>query len=148
MITFSVATLADVDTLEQIETACFADPWNEGMLASELQMKDSRYVLMKEDDCIVGYYSYTHIVDEAHILNVAVLPDYQGRGLGKMLMRHLLDNLPADVRAVTLEVREGNTRAIRLYEGCGFVCAGVRRQYYMDKENALIYWLVKGDRVC
>lgn len=148
MIAFAVAGLADVDKLEYIEQSCFADPWNESMLTDELRMKDSRYVLMYEDNRAIGYYSYTHIVDEAHILNVAVLPDVQGRGLGKMLMRHLLDTLPPDVRAVTLEVREGNGRAIRLYEGCGFVCAGVRKQYYPDKENALIYWLVKGEQDC
>ena len=143
MISFRQATVEDLDTLVEIEQACFHDPWNDSMLKEELSVKDSTYVLMLLDDVVVGYYSYMHVIDEVHIMNVAILPPYQGQGLGKIMMRHLLDGVPADTVGITLEVRDGNKRAIALYEGCGFVLAGKRPGYYLDKEDARIYWLKK-----
>ena len=144
-VTFRPAALADVPLLAAIETACFADPWNDEMLATELGVSASVYRIMMLDDVPVGYYAYMHILDEAHILNVAVLPAYQGRGLGRQMMQHLLFTLPADVVAATLEVRVGNTRARHLYAAMGFRLVGVRPGYYMDKEDAAIYWWAKGD---
>ncbi len=143
MISYRPATLDDLGILSTIEKACFADPWNDLMLQEELSVPGSVYTLMLEDEVVVGYYSYMHIIDEAHILNVAILPAYQGRGLGKQMMRHLIDTLPSDVKGVTLEVRDGNKRAIALYEGCGFAFAGKRPGYYLNKEDARIYWLKK-----
>ncbi len=144
MTDFRPATLADVAVLRHIETSCFSDPWTEDMLESEIEMPHSRYVVMLQDGTVAGYYAYMHVLDEVHILNVAVLPGFQGRGLGRILMRHLLSNLPDGVVGVTLEVRVGNTRAIRLYESLGFVRQGLRKGYYAG-EDAAIYWLTEGD---
>ena len=139
-IEFRQAVRGDLEELRRIEEACFCDPWTEDMLEEELRTPHSKYALMIVDGEVAGYYSYKHILDEAHILNVAVLPAYQGRGLGSRMMAHLLADLPEDVAAVTLEVREGNAVARHLYEKCGFVAAGIRPKYYMDGENAVIYW--------
>lgn len=144
MIDFRPATTEDLDAMGRIEQACFADPWTDDMLSSELQMPDSHYVMMEEQGAVVGYYAYMHVLDEVHILNVAILPDYQGRGLGRLMMEHLLAHIPADTVGVTLEVRVSNTRARRLYESVGFHCVGVRKGYYMDKEDAAIYWRTEG----
>ena len=144
MVEFRRAVPADLDLLLRVEAACFKDPWDEDMLATEIATPHSTYMLMFEDDRFVGYYSYMHILDEVHILNVAVLPDSQGRGLGRQMMRHLVEHVPEDTRAITLEVRVGNTRARRLYESMGFVCVGVRPGYYLDKEDAAIYWRTEG----
>lgn len=143
MISFRPATIEDIDALTAIEQACFKDPWSDLMLKEELASPDCVYMLMLSDDEVVGYYSYMHVIDEAHIMNVAILPPYQGQGLGKIMMRHLLGNVPPDTVGITLEVRDGNKRAIALYEGCGFLLAGKRPGYYMDKEDARIYWLKK-----
>jgi ribosomal-protein-alanine N-acetyltransferase len=127
-----------------IELRCFRDPWTEDMLESEINMPDSRYILLMADGKTVGYYAYMHIIDEVHILNVAVLPEYQGRGLGSRMMAHLMSTLPEGTVGATLEVRASNERARHLYEKCGFVAAGVRPHYYMDGEDAVIYWLTEG----
>ena len=145
MIEFRTAAEADLPLLERIELACFHDPWSADMLLEELRMSMSNYQLMFEDGELVGYYAYMHILDEAHILNVAVLPDKEGRGLGRLMMQHLLSTLPEDIVAVTLEVRRSNERAIRLYERAGFLFAGIRKGYYMDGEDACIYWWRKGE---
>ena len=136
---------ADLASLVAIENACFHDPWNQEMLSTELAAPHAHYWLQQVDGRVSGYYSYMHILDEAHIMNVAVLPCFQGRGLGRDMMSHLMSNLPADVLAVTLEVRRGNAVARHLYESVGFVLAGYRTGYYMDKEDAAIYWWTKGD---
>ena len=142
---FKAAQLDDLEILEMIERECFHDPWNEAMLGSELNMPHSKYLILTDGENVFGYLSYLHILDELHIMNVAVLPDYQGRGYGKMMVKKIIDDAKAlDANAITLEVRESNIRAQKLYENLGFVCAGTRPHYYMDKENALIYWLELG----
>jgi ribosomal-protein-alanine N-acetyltransferase len=82
------------------------------------------------------------IVDEAHVTNVAIHPDFRGQGLGEQLM-HELGRVAAymGMRAMTLEVRVSNVRAIRLYTKMGFEEAGVRKGYYSDNgEDALVMW--------
>ena len=112
------------------------------MILSEMREPISRFSVATISEKVVGYYGFLHILDELHILNVAVDPDYRGKGLGKKLMAHLIaQGRVLAARAITLEVRESNLTAIRLYEGAGFELAGVRPHYYTDKENALIYWL-------
>lgn len=145
MTEFRPATLSDVDALRHIELACFADPWTEDMLESEIEMPHSTYTVLLEDGQIAGYYAYMHVLDEVHILNVAVLPQYQGRGLGRSMMRHLLQSVPAGTVGVTLEVRVSNTRARNLYESFGFRLSGVRKGYYGGTEDAAIYWLTEGE---
>jgi len=145
VISFRQATKEDLSDLVQIELACFDDPWNAEMLESELDMPDSFYYLMEEDGEVAGYYAYMHVLDEVHILNVAVLPVLQGRGLGSRMMEEMLAHLPEGTVAVTLEVRVGNAVARRLYEKYGFKSAGVRPGYYMDGEDAVIYWRTEGE---
>lgn len=138
------AKIEDCPLLEQIEKACFKDPWNVGMLESEVVSDMTTYNLFLCDETVVGYYSYLHIFDEAHIMNVAILPEYQGLGYGNAMMKSLLD-LTAEqgLPNVTLEVRKSNVKAINLYEKHGFNLVGVRSKYYMDGEDALIYWLYR-----
>lgn len=135
------ATLDDIPFLERVENECFPDPWNFNMLESEIRANNATYSIFLLDEKPIGYYSYIHIFDEAHILNIAILPEYQGNGYGRVLMEHLmLQTLSEGLENVTLEVRKGNGRAIGLYEKFGFKCVGIRPKYYMDGEDALIFW--------
>ncbi len=139
---FRSAVPDDLEILEIIERECFRDPWNAEMLFSELNMPRATYELLTDGESVFGYLSYLHILDELHIMNIAVLPDYQGMGYGKLMVKKIITDAKAKkATAITLEVRESNYRAQRMYEGLGFFCAGTRPNYYMDKENALIYWL-------
>lgn len=70
-------------------------------------------------------------LDEAHVLNLCVDPDYQGKGIGRMLMKHLLNEARnGGATIMLLEVRKTNTVALRLYRDLGFVRIGLRRGYY------------------
>ena len=137
-----MATEADADAITGIEAMSFKTPWSKEMVLSEMREPISHFFVALYQNEIIGYYGFLHILDELHILNVAVHPDYRGHGVGKKLISHLKKTAQEmSARAVTLEVRESNQAAIRLYEKAGFLSAGIRPHYYTDKENALIYWL-------
>ncbi|MFZ9288389.1 MAG: ribosomal protein S18-alanine N-acetyltransferase [Vulcanococcus sp.] len=82
------------------------------------------------------------VVDELHITAVAVDPDHRRKGLGKRALEGLLEEARSQGAAhATLEVAQGNQAARRLYEGCGFATAGIRRAYYRNGDDALIQWM-------
>ena len=139
---FSDATEQDAAAIASIEEVSFPVPWTQEMILSEMREPLSFFRVVFYQEKVVGYYGFLHIFDELHILNIAVDPTMRGRGVGSALITDLLKKARSlSVRALTLEVRESNAPAIRLYEKFGFKCAGVRPHYYTDKENALIYWL-------
>ena len=141
-VSIRAATEQDAAEIARIELVSFKTPWSEEMILSEMREPLSSFFVVVFQQKIIGYYGFLHILDELHILNVAVDPDLRQKGVGKKLIEHLVEQARAlSARAVTLEVRESNLPAIRLYESFGFACAGVRPHYYTDKENALIYWL-------
>ena len=90
-------------------------------------------------------------VGESHILNLCVHPDHQSKGLGTMLLVHLLQiAVERNANMTFLEVRPSNFSAIKMYVGQGFDEIGVRRNYYpakIGREDALILarTVVRGD---
>ena len=141
-LSFRSAEEKDVSEIARIEALSFKTPWSVEMISSEMKEPISHFTVATFGERVIGYFGYLHILDELHILNVAVDPDHREQGVGKRLMARMLEEARAlSVRAITLEVRESNQSAVRLYERAGFVLAGVRPHYYTDKENALIYWL-------
>jgi len=140
-ISFRRALDEDASDIATIEALSFKTPWTYEMVLSEIKEPYSYFYLAVLDKKVIGYYGFLHILDELHILNVAVHPDFRGMGVGMALLNDLSKRaLQLSARAITLEVRESNTAAKRLYERAGFTFSGVRPHYYMDKENALIYW--------
>jgi ribosomal-protein-alanine N-acetyltransferase len=91
---------------------------------------------------IVGYAGLWLMTDEAHITTIAVDPDFQGNGIGELLVVALIDRAKQiGARWLTLEVRVSNDAAQRLYEKYTFKEMGVRRRYYSDNgEDALVMW--------
>lgn len=136
------ASEKDADDIAVLESLSFKTPWSKEMILSEMREPISHFFVVEESGKIIGYYGFLHILDELHILNVAVDPSFRRQGVGRALMDSVKSEMSRlGCRAATLEVRESNTAAVRLYEKAGFSLAGVRPHYYMDKENALIYWL-------
>lgn len=91
---------------------------------------------------LIGLGCFWSIVEEAHITIVAIHPNYQRQGLGKLLLCVLLkDAIRGNLERATLEVKPSNQAAVSLYEKFGFTEAGRRRGYYQDTgEDALILW--------
>ena len=136
--------LRDLGEIETIERQSYPTPWSRSMFASELAKPSSISIgaCATETDELVGYLIISRYVDAWHVMNVAVAPDWRGRGIARMLIERLFELTANDERrGYTLEVRVSNDGAIRLYERLGFVGRGVRRAYYTDnREDALIMW--------
>jgi ribosomal-protein-alanine N-acetyltransferase len=134
--------LADLGAIEAIEQRAYPTPWSRSMFASELAKPTSICLGAFEGDRLVGYMINSRYVDAWHVMNVAVDPDYQRRGIATSLIERLFELTHDDERrGYTLEVRVSNEDAIRLYRKLGFQPRGIRRGYYTDnREDALIMW--------
>jgi ribosomal-protein-alanine N-acetyltransferase len=132
----------DLTAIEAIEQRAYPTPWSRSMFASEIAKPTSICLGAFEGDELVGYVINSRYVDAWHVMNVAVDPDRQRRGVATALLQHLFELTRDDERrGYTLEVRVSNDGAVRLYERLGFEARGVRRGYYTDnREDALIMW--------
>jgi ribosomal-protein-alanine N-acetyltransferase len=135
-------SLGDLARIEEIEQRAYRTPWSRSMFGSELAKATSICLGAFEGERLVGYIVNSRYVDAWHVMNVAVDPEYQRRGIATQLLERVFELTTADDgRGYTLEVRVSNTDAIRLYEKLGFERHGMRRGYYTDnREDALIMW--------
>lgn len=140
MIKIVPMTEAHVAAVAKLEAACFADPWSENSVASELKNSLSLWLVAVEGDTVVGYVGSQTVMGETDMMNVAVHPNCRRRGIAKGLLEALIRTLKKlGSRSLTLEVRASNEPAITLYTEFGFLEAGRRRNYYRNpKEDALI----------
>jgi ribosomal-protein-alanine N-acetyltransferase len=134
--------LTDIDAIEEIEQRAYPTPWSRSMFASELAKPTSICLGAFEGRDLVGYIINSRYVDAWHVMNVAVDPQHQRRGIATALLERLFEETHGDERrGYTLEVRVSNEDAIHLYEKLGFEPRGIRRGYYTDnREDALIMW--------
>lgn len=143
-IVFRLMRDEDIDQVLIVEHASFTIPWSREAFQNELQNnKFAVYLVLEVNQRVVGYCGVWVILDEAHVTNVAVLPEYRGRKLGEALMRKLIGVVKEKgARSMTLEVRVTNDIAQSLYRKFGFKDGGIRKNYYSDnQEDALVMWV-------
>lgn len=133
-------TKEHVPEVAEIEKLCFSDPWSEHALSESIACDYAHFSVYLENGKVIGYMGFYALFDEGSVTNVATHPDYRGRGVGTALMQHTIELCrKRSVESITLEVRESNITAQRLYEKCGFERVGVRKNFYsLPRENALI----------
>jgi ribosomal-protein-alanine N-acetyltransferase len=134
--------LSHLNAIEAIEKRAYPTPWSRSMFASELAKPTSICIGAFEGEDLLGYVINSRYVDAWHVMNVAVAPEHQRRGIATRMLEHLFELTRDDERrGYTLEVRVSNEEAIALYEKLGFEARGIRRGYYTDnREDALIMW--------
>ena len=134
--------LSDVVDVATLEREVFTDPWSADSFLAEVERKpEIGYpVVIRDDGRLIAYAVAWFIVDELHVGNIAVHPDFQGRGLATLLLEHLMDEgRRRDMVFATLEVRPSNAPALALYGKFGFRQIARRRNYYRDnREDALV----------
>jgi ribosomal-protein-alanine N-acetyltransferase len=135
--------LRDLDEVMDVEQQCFTTPWSRYAFTCELRDNQfSHYIVARDGGRIIGYGGIWIVLDEAHVTNVGIIPEYRGRGIGETLMRTLIEIAKSHgAKKMTLEVRKSNYIAQNLYSKLGFEPRGIRRGYYIDdKEDAVIMW--------
>lgn len=142
MIAVRAMQKADVQAVYEIEVLSFRTPWSYRSLMGELKNRVAHYTVMEKDGKIIGYCGMWVMFEEAHITNIAIHPAFRGNGCGKQLL-HAAMRVAASFGAemMTLEVREHNTVAQRMYDEMDFLAQGRRKRYYSDTgEDALLLW--------
>ncbi|MED3623218.1 ribosomal protein S18-alanine N-acetyltransferase [Neobacillus thermocopriae] len=134
----------DINQVYEVEKASFTTPWSIEAFYNELyNNKFAVYIVVEQDHRVIGYSGMWLVIDEAHVTNVAILPEYRGRKLGEAMMRKLMAVArEMGAKSMTLEVRVTNEVAQSLYRKLGFQNGGIRKNYYSDnQEDALVMWV-------
>jgi len=133
---------SDLDEILSIEKACFLSPWSRCAFENEMRAVYAFPMVMAQTDSprILGYLCFWLVLDECHILNLAVHPACRRQGVASRMIRNLLE-VCSRKRILTchLEVRASNQIARTLYSKFGFEDQGIRKRYYPDTdEDALV----------
>ena len=135
---------SDVDSVVEIEARAYGDHhWSKESFLNELSNDLARYyAAFNNDGNLVGYAGCWQILEEVHITNIAVSPDFRRHKVGEALLKRIIDDCYENkAKYITLEVRVSNNAAINLYEKYGFKSLGTRKGYYQNNnEDALIMW--------
>lgn len=131
----------DLDAVVAIERSAAPHPWSRELFAEDLVAVDRFWLVAGPQPTVVGFAGAMQVVDEAHILNIAVDPRFQRRGVATALLSATLSAVVKNgAVAATLEVRSDNSSAIALYRRFGFIEKGCRPGYYKDGGDGLIMW--------
>lgn len=134
-------TIYDISDVLEIEKLSFATPWSRESFENEIERNMcAKYIVARKDGRVVGYAGMWIIIDECHITNVAVHPNYRGMHVGDKIMNQLVAiGKKRSAAYITLEVRKTNFIAQNLYTKYGFEPTGIRPKYYGDNgEDAII----------
>lgn len=135
---------SDIDSVIAIEEKAYGPHhWSKESFMGELSNELAKYFsVFSENGDLIAYCGCWQILEEAHITNIAVDPDFRQKHIGEAMLKTIIDECYKNMaKYITLEVRVGNKPAIGLYEKYGFKSLGTRKGYYQDNnEDALIMW--------
>ncbi|MDG1445997.1 MAG: ribosomal protein S18-alanine N-acetyltransferase [Methylophilaceae bacterium] len=142
---FRVMQVDDLDAVTQIESTIYSHPWTRGNFSDSLKSRHEAWVLT-EKEVIIGYALMMMVLDEAHLLNIALAKAYQKQGLGRLILNFMIDRARhLNALNMFLEVRVSNKAALSLYDSVGFVEMSIRKGYYparKGREDAALMGLV------
>lgn len=143
-IRFRPLQMADLDAVMAIEPEIYPYPWTRGNFSDSLKAGYSCWAC-EHDGALMGYAVLMMVLDEAHLLNISIAKEFQGRGLGRQLLEHVISVARKHKgQMMFLEVRPSNKTARRLYEDMGFNEFSVRKGYYPaanGREDAILMGL-------
>ena len=130
----------DAPCVAKIEAKCFSTPFSEADILGYIDDPIWHFFVAWLDDEVVGYISFTKIIDECQIVNVATTEKARGQGVGSALISALINFAEqSDIKKIFLEVRASNVPAINLYKKFGFLAVGVSKNHYSKPtEDAIL----------
>ena len=138
-IKISAMTLPDLDSISDILTCEFDDFWNYNLFKSELENKNSMYIVAKFNNQIVGFAGIWFSVDDIHITNIVVKKNCRNQKIGSLMLNNLIELCENRTqKSITLEVNSNNIPAQKLYQKFGFKNVGIRKKYYNNTGDAII----------
>ena len=140
MIYFKKMTNDDIDFVVENENKFFNHSIVRDMLKSEINSNPyAYYIIAFMDDLRIGYLSSWMPIPQAEILNLFIINEYQGRGIGLMMLKYAISHfISNNCNSISLEVRKSNYKAINLYSKLGFKNVYIRKNYYQDGEDAIL----------
>ncbi|MBR3002640.1 MAG: ribosomal protein S18-alanine N-acetyltransferase [Clostridia bacterium] len=132
-------TVKDLNLISKNLYDDFDDFWTYSVFKSELENNNSKYIVAKQNNEIVGFAGIWIAIDVAHITNIVVKKSMRKNGIGSLLLQELINMFKKlGLNEITLEVNEQNSSAIHLYQNFGFRQVGLRKKYYRNGDNAII----------
>jgi ribosomal-protein-alanine N-acetyltransferase len=133
--------LADLDDVYQLETRCHSHPWTKKLFLSNFGHRYFSHVLLSDNN-VIGYFVASSVAGEVTLMNIAIAPEFQGQGMGRLLLQFLKDYAKKnDQQEIWLEVRASNENALAAYSKLDFVEVDLRKNYYPSdngREDAVI----------
>lgn len=144
------AKIYDLVALQGILKAVYEgeSPWSNGVFLLELsEKKRTLYLKCLVSTKVTGFIGIRVVQSDAHITNLAILPEYQGNGLARELIKEAKKYaLSKECLTVSLEVKTNNMKAITLYLSEGFQIIGVKNDYYKDTHEDAIDMILRLDK--
>lgn len=132
----------ELDLLSGLERQCFTPPWSEKQLNTYLSNSRSCGYLLHKGEQVVGFALFSTLLDEAELLQIGIIPECRGLGLGELLLSQCQQDLwQRAIARILLEVRISNKSAIGLYHKLGYQQDGLRKGYYpaaAGREDAVL----------
>lgn len=131
----------DAVEVAKISILSFSSPWSTESYIQEIKNPVALYLVAVINNNIVGFIGTWNVLDESHITNVAVHPDFRKQKIGSLLLENLINTCEKqhNTSSFDLEVRANNIPAQKLYSKFGFKNNGIRKGYYTDnKEDAIL----------
>ena len=137
------AKLHHLEEIASIENISFKKPWSKIQIQSDIQSEmDSENWVYLINELVAGYIFGWIVIDEFHLNNIAVHPEYLRRNIGKKLIQHIISRvISRDIKVVLLEVSANNIPARKCYQSVGFTPMGRREDYYAKGDDAILYYL-------
>ena len=140
-IEISKMSISDLESIKDILLLEFDNFWTYNTLKSELLNSNSKYIVAKSNNQIVGFAGIWKAVDDVHITNIVTAKKFRRNNIGSKLLANLIElaKLEENINSITLEVNATNIPAQKLYEKFGFNVVGLRKKYYNNIDDAIIY---------
>ena len=133
---FHLMTEDMLDDILIIENLSYPIGWSEQVFKDCLNKQQYFSQVLKDGEKIIGYYVVQKIVDEYHILNICVAPEYLGEGFGRFQLNAIQESAESEfINRILLEVRASNKAARKLYTSSGFHIIGKRKGYYPTQDG-------------
>ena len=139
MIKIENMTLEHLELIKDNLQDEFDDFWTSNILKSELENVNSSYIVAKENNKVIGFAGIIDLLDDAEITNIVIKKSERKKGIGSLLLEKLIEMAKElNKSSISLEVNENNIPAKSLYEKYGFKVVGIRKKYYLGKDDAII----------